>query len=205
MKRGQRILSFVLVLGLCVSLLPVSTMALDLPELDILENVVEAVKAEENTVEDETREAEDKTEIESDEDAEDSSIHTEDELIIDPEDSAEDIIIQEEAPVLGGAAPTIGKEQVMKNINELYSLLGGKFFTSNGSACSHSTKTTCNNCNANYIIKNSTWFNNTVTKQPSSLSMSHYSYSSSLTNGWTCAGFANFAGEPRKFCVNDKE
>ena len=87
MKSGQRILSFILVLGLCVSMLPVSTMALDLPELDILEDVVEAVEAEENTVEDETIEAGDETIIEADDESEEDLTGTE--MPADTENSAE--------------------------------------------------------------------------------------------------------------------
>ena len=47
MKRGQRILSLILALMLCVSMLPVSALALELPELDVLESTVEAVGKEE--------------------------------------------------------------------------------------------------------------------------------------------------------------
>ena len=47
MKRNKRFLSAVLALLLCVSMLPVSAMALELPELDVLEDVVAAVEAEE--------------------------------------------------------------------------------------------------------------------------------------------------------------
>ena len=47
MKRGQRILSLILALMLCVSMLPVNAMALELPELDVLENAAEEVRAAE--------------------------------------------------------------------------------------------------------------------------------------------------------------
>ena len=44
MRRSKRFLSMILVLLLCLSMLPVSALALELPELDVLEDVVAAVE-----------------------------------------------------------------------------------------------------------------------------------------------------------------
>lgn len=51
MRRTKRLLSMILALLLCLSMFPVSALALELPELDVLDDVVEAVE-EENMVED---------------------------------------------------------------------------------------------------------------------------------------------------------
>lgn len=62
MKR--RMLSMLLAILLCLSMLPVSAMALEIPELDIIQNVIEAVEEEEAAESDEFADAEETIEEE---------------------------------------------------------------------------------------------------------------------------------------------
>lgn len=82
------------------------------------------------------------------------------------------------------AAPTTDAE-VRARIDELYGLLGGKYFTVSGKRCYHNGKFKGSNaCRVNYIM-NSSWFKNMFGNvAPSQLFMS---------GGASCVGFVEFA------------
>ena len=84
MRRTKRLLSMILALLLCLSMLPVSALAMDLPELDVLEDVVEAVE----TAESEEIETDEETSTETEQ-----SIPTEDSVEAEtPKENAEEMI-----------------------------------------------------------------------------------------------------------------
>ena len=95
MNKFYRILSAILVFAMCFSLAPVSALALDLPDLGVLEDVVEAVDAVETTETEDTAEAEDVLV------AEDSTeIEVEEELAVTREPSESDASTAEESIVV---------------------------------------------------------------------------------------------------------
>ena len=97
----------------------------------------------------------------------------------------------------------VTQAQAKERINKLYKELGGKYFTVTGKACTTDKGSGhgCDNCANSKVIKAS-WFKNTVSLIPSSISNCpeghFYEYAKGKYGGTTasaqsCAGFATFA------------
>lgn len=96
----KRIISLILCILTVVSMLPVSAMALELPELDVIQDVVAAVEGEE-TVEDEIEELVEKAEPESEPEPE---VDESAELIEREEESTTEAMAEYESDVLSAAS-----------------------------------------------------------------------------------------------------
>lgn len=143
MKKSKRLLSMILVLLLCLSMLPVSALALDLPELDVLDDVVAAVEEEEEPVEEVPSEEEVEEPIDEDlenlsaeelenvknsaeninsyeelvEDVSSEKKQSEEENTLETLSPIEDASLKEIAPVLLGASAS----QITSQISNTYS------------------------------------------------------------------------------------
>lgn len=97
------------------------------------------------------------------------------------------------------SASKVTEETVIKRIYLLNSLIGGKYFTVSGKPCGGDCQSkkvyACGNCNMGNVIA-SKWFKQTVGHVPASTSSGfrHYYNNRALVRGWTCCGFANYAG-----------
>lgn len=88
------------------------------------------------------------------------------------------------------AVSTVNQVVVASRIKKLQTAFEGKYFTTTQSSCGNSS---CTKCNAGNVLK-SAWVKNVIDLVPSSFSMTHYYYGGTLKNGWSCCGFANYAG-----------
>ena len=88
------------------------------------------------------------------------------------------------------APAKITEDVVVARIKKLQTAFSGKYFTTTQKSCGNSH---CTKCNAGNVIKQA-WVKSAIDLVPKSLSMAHYYYSGAWTNGWSCCGFANFAG-----------
>ena len=79
---------------------------------------------------------------------------------------------------------------VVERIKKLQAAFSGKYFTTTQSSCGNSK---CGKCNAPNVVKKD-WVKEAIDLVPKSFSMKHYYYGGSLPNGWSCCGFANYAG-----------
>lgn len=79
---------------------------------------------------------------------------------------------------------------VVQRIQNLQKAFSGKYFTTTQKSCGDSH---CGKCNAGNVLKTA-WAKKAIGLVPKSLNMTHYYYGGGLKNGWSCCGFANFAG-----------
>lgn len=96
-----------------------------------------------------------------------------------------------EAEAAGSSNPAnVTVEEAVVRIGKLQKAFSGKYFTTTQSSCGNSH---CGKCNAGQVIKQA-WVKNVIDLVPKSFSMFHYYYGGKWTNGWSCCGFANYAG-----------
>ena len=91
-------------------------------------------------------------------------------------------------------ATTVTKATVVSRLNYLINKLNGKFFTVTGEPCNKPAVSghACENCRL-FNVTQAKWFQDLIDKYPNeNPSVTHHYYSSSLTNGRSCCGFANF-------------
>lgn len=100
--------------------------------------------------------------------------------------------------VKSNAEKTLKDETVMARINEMIAALENKYFTSDKKACTNSVGDTCNVDNVvkkNNIVLELLGENKGGKNLNTALLPQHYSADgTSLTRGWSCCGFGNFAG-----------
>ena len=89
----------------------------------------------------------------------------------------------------------VSAASVQTKLDRLRELLVGKYFTVNQKACTHESYETCNNCLNSKVIATS-WFKNLFGTVSVKNFPEHYNVNGGgfYGKGWTCAGFAAFAG-----------
>ncbi len=193
----KKLLALILALLMCFALLPSAVFA----EGDDVESVspetTEEVNNGEDIDENVTDDIEENTDaflLDSDNTVESDDVYADHDCCNDP-----DIIIQGDPEEIPDSidetinATTPGKVtpiEAYNRIGQLNMLLSYRHFTTTQADCGNNS---CDKCNAGNVLKSS-WAKNCLDLVPSSFSMKHWYYGSSLGNGWTCCGFANFAG-----------
>ena len=193
----KKLLALILALLMCFALLPSGVFA----EGDDVESVspetTEEVNNGEDIDENVTDDIEENTDaflldsdntVESDDVYEDHDCCNDPDIIIqgDPEEIPDSIDETINATTPGKVTPI----EAYNRIGQLNKLLSYRHFTTTQADCGNNS---CDKCNAGNVLKSS-WAKNCLDLVPSSFSMKHWYYGSSLGNGWTCCGFANFAG-----------
>ncbi len=89
----------------------------------------------------------------------------------------------------------VSAASVQTKLDRLRELLVGKYFTVNQKACTHESDERCNNCLNSKVIATS-WFKNLFGTVSVKNFPEHYNVNGGgfYGKGWTCAGFAAFAG-----------
>ena len=93
------------------------------------------------------------------------------------------------------AAISMSDTEIQQRIDDLNNKLGGKYFTVNQQPCNQTFASghACSNCLASNVLA-TTWFKNMFGSVSTSYFPTHYTWGSYNTqNGYSCAGFANFA------------